>query len=283
MKCSTKRITPVIAYAANSLWQKRKLLLFTLFLFSFWMPAFSQGNLPITVSGSVKDSTGNALPKSTVSEKGTKNATTTDAAGNFTFKVSNPNSVIVVSTIGYGSQQIKVNNNTSFTVTMAQIRNDLDEVIVVGYGTKKKESITGAVSSVSSKDLDRVHGGSTVSTGLAGKIPGVTFRMPDGRPGSTANIQIRNMGPALYVIDGIQSDEEQFNNLAPNDVESISVLKDASAAIYGVRAANGVILVTTKQGRVNAPTRVNLDAYTGGQNWTRFPKSTNSAYDYERF
>ncbi|MEI4850461.1 TonB-dependent receptor plug domain-containing protein, partial [Klebsiella pneumoniae] len=91
-------------------------------------------------------------------------------------------------------------------------------VVVVGYGTQKKESLTGAIATVTSKDLERVHGGSTVSSGLAGKIPGVTFRMPDGRPGASANIQIRNMGNPLYVIDGIQQDAGQFNNIAPNDI-----------------------------------------------------------------
>jgi TonB-dependent SusC/RagA subfamily outer membrane receptor len=102
--------------------------------------------------------------------------------------------------------------------------------------------LTGAISVITSKDIEKVHGGSTVSAGLAGKIPGVTFRMADGRPGASANIQIRNMGDPLYVIDGIQQDAGQFNNIAPNDIESISVLKDASAAIYGVRLPTGLLL-----------------------------------------
>jgi len=151
--------------------------------------------------------------------------------------------------------------------------------VVVGYGSRKKESLTGAISSVTAKDLDRVHGGSTVSTGLAGKIPGLTFRMPDGRPGASANIQIRNMGTPLYVIDGIQQDAGQFNNLAPNDVESITILKDASAAIYGVRAANGVVVVTTKKGATGR-NNINIDAYAGWQDWTRFPKVLTNSYDY---
>ncbi len=146
----------------------------------------------------------------------------------------------------------------------------------------KKGSLTGSIATVTSKDLDRVHGGSTVSTGLAGKLAGVTFRMPEGRPGASANIQIRNMGTPLYVIDGIQQDEGQFNNLAPNDIESISVLKDASAAIYGVRAANGVVVVTTKKGSTGRNT-INVDAYSGYQNWYRFPNVVNNSYDYIRY
>ena len=283
MKCFPKRITPVIANAYTSPWQKRKILLFSLFLFSFFLPVFAQENLPVTISGIVKDSSGNALAKTTVLEKGTKNATTTDADGAFSLKVAGKKSVLVFSSVGYASQQIAVDNKSAVLVSMLRVKNDLDEVVVIGYGSRKKESLTGAISSVTAKDLDRVHGGSTVSSGLAGKIAGVTFRMPDGRPGAGANIQIRNMGDPLYVIDGIQQDVGQFNNLAPNDVESITVLKDGSAAIYGVRAANGVVLVTTKKGRLNQPARVNLDAYTGGQSWTRFPKVLNNSYDYMRY
>ncbi|MEO7767558.1 MAG: TonB-dependent receptor [Ferruginibacter sp.] len=280
MKSSTMLIEPCYAYTATSLWQKRKIILFSFFVLFFGSPLFSQVNQSLTVSGVVKDSGGAPLPQSTVAEKGTKNATTTDADGRFTLKITNTNSVLLISSVGYGATQLKAGNTTNFNVTLTRAKNDLEEVVVIGYGTKTKQSLTGAISSITSKDMERVHGGSTVSSGLAGKIPGVTFRMSDGRPGAGANIQIRNMGAPLYVIDGIQQDEGQFNNLAPNDVESITVLKDGSAAIYGVRAANGVILVTTKKGRVNQPTRVNLDAYTGGQSWTRFPTVLNNSYDY---
>ena len=279
MKCSTLRITPVIACTANSIRQNRKLLLFTLLFFSFFAPVFAQVSLPVTISGMVKDSSGEALSKSTVIEKGTKNATTTDTEGKFTIKVSSNKAVLIISTIGYASQQISIANKSSIEVTLLQSKSDLDEIVVIGYGTKKKESLTGAISTVTAKDLDRVHAGSTVSTGLAGKIPGVTFRMPDGRPGASANLQIRNMGTPLYVIDGIQQDEGQFNNIAPNDIESITVLKDASAAIYGVRAANGVVVVTTKKGATGKNT-INVDAYAGLQSWFRFADVLKNSYDY---
>ena len=232
LKCTSQRITPVIVFASTSLWQKRKFLLFSVVHFSFFLPVFAQENLPITISGIVKDSSGNALAKASVSEKGTKNGTSKDAHGAFTLKVAGIKSVLVFSSIGFASQQVAVNTKSAIFVSMLRIKNDLDEVIVIGYGSRKKESLTGAISSVTAKDLDRVHGGSTVSSGLAGKIAGVTFRMPDGRPGAGANIQIRNMGDPLYVIDGIQQDAGQFNNLAPNDVESTTVLKDGSAAIF---------------------------------------------------
>ncbi|MEO6721682.1 MAG: TonB-dependent receptor [Ferruginibacter sp.] len=279
MKFFPLRITPAFAYAALKVWQRKKFLLFTLFIISFCGPAFSQVPAGVTVTGIVNDSAGLPLPNITVAERGTKNATVTDAAGKFSLKVASQRSVIVVSSVGYANKEVTVGTRTDFTVSLDQARNNLDEVVVIGYGTKSKQALTGSIATVTAKDLDRVHAGSTVSTGLAGKLPGVTFRMPDGRPGASANIQIRNMGRPLYVIDGIQQDEGQFNNIAPNDIESISVLKDASAAIYGVRAANGVVVVTTKKG-ANGRNNVNIDAYAGWQSWFRFANVLNNSYDY---
>ena len=283
MKCYTKQTVPLISPAASSFWKKRKSLLFSVIICLFSSVAIAQQTGSITVSGTVKDSSGNGLAQSTITEKGTTNAATTNEQGRFTLQVANAKSTLVVTTVGYVSQSMKVGTKTDFTVLLTRVKNDLDEVIVIGYGTKNKQALIGAISTVNAKDLDRVHGGSTVSTGLAGKLPGVTFRMSDGRPGSTANIQIRNMGTPLFVIDGIQSDINQFDNLSPNDVESITILKDASAAIYGVRAANGVVVVTTKRGKLNDKSKVNLDVYTGAQNWTRFPQVVKSSYDYMRY
>jgi TonB-linked SusC/RagA family outer membrane protein len=265
--------------SAIRLWRKRKLLLLALFFFSFSPSLFAQNDGRITVTGIVKDSTGTGMVNVTVTEKGTRNATTTADDGRFTLSVANTRSALIFSSVGYDNREVSVGDQTSFDISLIPANRDLSEVVVIGYGSKKKESLTGAISTVTAKDLDRVHGGSTVSSGLAGKIPGVTFRMPDGRPGASASIQIRNMGNPLYVIDGIQQDAGQFNNIAPNDVESITVLKDASAAIYGVRAANGVVVVTTKRGKSGAPA-VNIDAYYGGQNWVRFPEVSTNSYEY---
>ncbi|MEJ7588864.1 MAG: SusC/RagA family TonB-linked outer membrane protein, partial [Ferruginibacter sp.] len=247
------------------------------FLFSMVSPAFSQGT--VTVSGLVKDSSGTGMANTTIQEKGTNAATTTDAEGRFTLKVAGEKSVLLISSVGFAAQEMRVGNQTDFIFSLERQKNDLDEVVVIGYGAKSKQALTGSIATVTAKDLDRVHAGSTVSTGLAGKLPGVTFRMPDGRPGASANIQIRNMGRPLYVIDGIQQDEGQFNNISPNDIESISVLKDASAAIYGVRAANGVVVVTTKKGTTGR-NNVNVDAYAGWQSWFRFADVLRNSYDY---
>jgi len=234
-----------------------------------------------SISGTVKEDNGAALPGVSIVVKGTQVGASSDAAGKFSLTIPNGDATLIFSFVGFLSKEVIVPASQS-VVDVSLVVDDkaLEEVVVVGYGTQKKESLTGAIATVTSKDLDRVHGGSTVSSGLAGKIPGVTFRMADGRPGASANVQIRNMGNPLFVIDGIQQDAGQFNNLSPNDVESITVLKDASAAIYGVRAANGVVVVTTKRGKNGTKNTVNLDAYYGVQNWSRFPNVVNDSHQW---
>lgn len=232
----------------------------------------------MVITGKVTDDKGIPLVGVSVNLKGTNKGTATDGAGNYSLSVPENNAVLVFSYVGFLKQEVPVGSKKVVNVQLETDSKGLGEVVVVGYGTQKKESLTGAISGVTSKDLERVHA-STVSATLAGKIPGVSFRMPDGRPGAGANIQIRNFGNALYVIDGIQKDAGQFNNISPNDIESITVLKDASAAIYGVRAANGVVVVTTKRGKMGAGNTINVDAYTGWQNWSRFPKTVN-AYEW---
>jgi TonB-linked SusC/RagA family outer membrane protein len=282
MKSSAKFSLYGIAHASMHFWQKRKFLFLALFSLFIGQSVFAQNAGRVSVSGVVRDSSGAGMSMVTVAEKGTQNVTTTGADGSFTISVANERSILVFTSVGYSPQEVRVGNQTSLSVSLTQSSGDLGEVVVIGYGTRRRESITGAISTVTSKDLDRVHAGATVSAGLAGKIPGVTFRMAEGRPGAAANVQIRNMGAPLFVIDGIQQDEGQFNNLAPNDVESITVLKDASAAVYGARAANGVVLVTTKRGRTGAPS-VNINAFYGLQNWVRFPDVLNNSYDYMRY
>lgn len=246
-------------------------------------PKKGYSNADITINGKVTDqSSGEGLIGVSVLLKGTTQGVQTDANGDYSIVVPE-DGTLVFTYIGFVTQEININNKTVINVRLVIDAQGLNEVVVTGYGTQKRGSLTGAISTVTSKDLERVHGGSTVSSGLAGKIPGVTFRMPDGRPGASANIQIRNMGNPLYVIDGIQQDAGQFNNLAPNDIESITVLKDASAAIYGVRAANGVVVVTTKKGTMGQDSKINVDAYAGFQNWYRFPNVLTSSYDYMRY
>ncbi|MDQ2720198.1 MAG: SusC/RagA family TonB-linked outer membrane protein [Bacteroidota bacterium] len=254
----------------------QKFLLFSFFMMLAFMGAAQK------ITGEVADSTGQPLQKVTVVTDHSRKTVLTDQNGNYSIPVTPADKKLTFSFVGMTSVTKNLTGEANYNITLIPDVSGLADVVVVGYGTKKKEAITGAVSSITSKDIDRVHAGSNVSTTLAGKLPGVTFRMPDGRPGSGANIQIRNMGTPLYVIDGIQEDEGQFNNLAPTDIESITILKDASAAIYGVRAANGVVVITTKKGTTGKNT-VNVDAYYGVQQWFRFPKVVTNSYDYERY
>ena len=233
------------------------------------------------VTGKIIDATSNEpLVGVNVVVEGTTVGSITDSDGKFSVDVPNSNAVLVITYIGYVTEKVQVAGQSNIDVKLVQDITKLDEVVVIGYGTQKKESVTGSITGISSKDIENVHGGSTISSGLAGKLAGVTFRMQDGRPGSSAAVQIRNLGPALYIIDGIQKDEGQFNNIAPGDVESIFILKDASAAIYGVKAANGVVLVTTKHGNRNTKNTIEFNALYGFQNWTQFPKVSN-AYEWQ--
>lgn len=262
-------------------YKAKRIIFFAVFM--FLLPSFVLAQTEFPVSGTVTDSDGETLVGVSVKVKGTNIGTSTNNDGTFTLSAPDENSILEFSYIGFTPQEVAVNGRSVLAVVLQKDDSDLEEVVVVGYGTRKKETLTGAVSTVTASDIGRVHGGSTVGTALAGKLPGVSFRMPDGRPGASAKIQIRNMGDPLYVIDGIQQDAGQFNNLAPNDIESITVLKDGSAAIYGVRAANGVVVVTTKKGTPNTQSTINLDAYMGFQNWSRFLDVLDNSYEYMRY
>jgi TonB-linked SusC/RagA family outer membrane protein len=236
----------------------------------------------LSVSGKVLAENNEPLPGVSILVKGTTVGTVTDAEGKYNLSIPDEyeaNGVLIFSFIGYTSQEIAINSRTVIDVNMVPDVQSLEEVVVVGYGSQTKETLTSAISTVSSKDIESVHS-VTTSGMLAGKAPGLSFRQADGRPGSSASIQIRNMGTPLYVIDGIQKDEGQFNNIAPSDIESLSILKDASASVYGSRAANGVVIVTTKRGKTGSGNTFNLDAYTGWQNWSRFPQTVNAGQWY---
>ena len=260
----------------------KKKLFFFLSIFFIIGIHITYGQEQIEVTGNVTSAGEDSgpLPFINVLVKSSTRGTTTDFDGNYTIKVE-PNAILVFSYVGFKTKEVPVDGQTEVNVILEEDVAALDEVVVTGYTSQEKKSITGAISTVTSDELEKVHGGSTVSSGLAGKIPGVSFRMADGRPGASASVQIRNFGTPLYVIDGIQQDEGQFNNLSPNDIASITVLKDASAAIYGVRAANGVVVVTTKRGKKGSRNTININSYIGWQNWARFPETVNDSYTWQ--
>lgn len=227
------------------------------------------------VEGRISDSNGSPIVGAMVILKGTSQGVTSDIDGNFAIKVSSDRDVLVFSFLGYSSVELSVGTQTWLSVTLQEESLAVEQVIVTGYGNGiKKESITGSIANINAGKLSQSVG-ANVSTALAGKVAGVNFRMMDGQPGATTSISIRNMGSALFVIDGVQSTQGSFNNLDFNDIESISVLKDASAAIYGVQAANGVIVVTTKSAQKTGHS-VNINAYYGAQSWFRYPRPADT-------
>ncbi|MCT1532826.1 SusC/RagA family TonB-linked outer membrane protein [Sphingobacterium daejeonense] len=214
----------------------------------------------ITVRGTVKDiSSGQPLAGVTVTVKGTNQATTTDDQGNYELEGVPGSATLVFSSIGMESREVAVSNQTTVNMELTATSDNIDEVVVVGYGTQKKATVTGAVSAVKGDELKKSPAVNLSNT-IAGRIAGVTAVNRSGEPGEDGSgIRIRGsntLGDSspLIVIDGVPARAGGFERLNPADIENISVLKDASAAIYGARAANGVVLVTTKRGKTGKPT-----------------------------
>lgn len=223
----------------------------------------------ITVSGVVTDESNSPIPGANILLKGTNRGTTTDGEGKFSLTVPDESAVLVVSFIGYTAQEIVVGNQTDLTIKLNPDMQQLSEVVVIGYGTQKRSSVTGAVASVSAKEVTALPVPS-VGAALQGRIPGVQVTN-NGSPGTTPTVLIRGVGSItglstpLYVIDGFPS-AANLNNIDTKDIESVEVLKDAAAsAIYGSRAANGVIIITTKSGSRDNKVHVDIDSYYGVQ------------------
>ena len=223
------------------------------------------------ITGQVLDADNQPLPGASVVEKGTSNGTQTDFDGNFSLEVGS-DAVLEVSYIGFATQEISIGTQTNFTIALEESASGLDEVIVIGYGTQKEALLTGSVGTVSSKEATQLSFSNSTSV-LQGRVAGVRVETNGGAPGSGVNVVIRGTGSfgndqPLYVVDGNIVDNISYLN--PNDIESISVLKDASsAAIYGNRASNGVILVTTKKGKAG-DVRINFETKVGYQTPTNY-------------
>lgn len=205
----------------------------------------------ITVKGKVTDETGMPLAGASVTLKETGKGVNTDAKGEFTIKIpDNSSMVLVISFVGMEAKEVNVKGTTTVNVSLNKLDNAQQEVVVVGYGTQRKASVTGAIAQIGTKALQSSPASNT-SQLLIGRMPGLLSKTTSSLPGQdNANLQIRGYGSALVIVDGLPT---PFNRIDPNDIESISILKDASAAIYGARAGNGVILVTTKRGKTGAP------------------------------
>lgn len=251
-----------------------------LFLLACTIQSYGQSRV---VTGVVTDaSTGETLPGVNVLVKGTGSGAITGIDGNYRVEVSGPDAVLVFSFVGYVSEEIPVGNKSTIDVSLVPDLEQLDEVVVIGYGTQKKSDITGSVSVVDPKELKKV-AASDVGQMLQGRVAGVAVTT-DGQPGANPVVRIRGistLGDAqpLYVVDGVPI-QGSIRDINPNDIESMQVLKDASAgAIYGSRAANGVIIITTKRGRKNTPLKIDYNGYYGvDQLWQRIPVTSRANY-----
>lgn len=219
-------------------------------------PINAQTSGKVSVKGVILDEAGETLPGATVTEKGTKNVAATDLDGKFTIKVSKSGATLIVSYVGYVTKE--VTSKPDMKVILSENSKNLDEVVVVGYGTMKKRDVTGAISSISSKDIEQKMA-TNVFEALQGQTAGIQIISGSGQPGETSSIKIRGTSTfsadgvkPLYIVDGIPLDD--IDGINPTDIASMEILKDAaSAAIYGSRSANGVIIITTKQGEAGKP------------------------------
>lgn len=234
------------------------------------------------VTGIVLDEHQNPVIGATIIEKGTtSNGAVTGIDGDFAIQVSS-NSVLQISYIGFITKEVTVGNNTSLRIILQEDLKALDEVVVVGYGTQKKVNLTGSVSSVDISKEAESRPITTLSAGLAGLAPGLYVRSAANDPGSSATIMLRGQGTLnnsapLVIVDGVES---SMDNVSPHDVASISILKDAaSASIYGSRAANGVILITTKQGETGK-TQVNYNGYGSFQSVSHLMDLVDNSVEY---
>lgn len=228
----------------------------------------------IAIKGRVTDENGSSLNNVSITEKSTGRGTVTDDNGNFTINVQHANTILIISSIGYVTQEVKVNEKSVLNIVLTQTTANLADVVVVGYGTQKKVTLTGSVSNISGKELNTTTN-SNIANMMAGKLPGFRVVQRNSEPGAYAtDFDIRGLGSPLIIIDGVPRDN--FTRIDPNEVESISVLKDASAAVYGVKAANGVMLITTKKGKTGAPT-LNYNGTYGLTNVINSPGVMNAA------
>jgi TonB-linked SusC/RagA family outer membrane protein len=245
----------------------------TLSLFLICLLAIT-GFAQTTVTGLVTDNLKQPIIGATVVEKGTNNGRITDENGAFTLTIADVNTAILqVTYSGYEDNTIALKGKTNITVLLKDNTEGLGEVMVVGYGTSTKKEFTGASSNVGGEELQKLNI-PRVDQALQGQIAGVTINTNSGSPGGGAAIRIRGLSTfgdndPLILVDGVVYDSEGLNSLNPNDIESVNVLKDATAGIYGVRAANGVILIETKKGRANSKPTIELSTYFGVQQAAR--------------
>lgn len=235
----------------------------------------------INITGTVLDAGGNPMPGASVNIKGSSTGVSTDENGRFSIEIPGQTAVLVISFVGYESKEVTVNaNSTSVRVQLAVKEEAGEEIVVVGYGTQRKKEVTSAVTQVSGEEILKSQS-VTVSNSLSGKLPGVIINQRSSRPGAdAATVSVRGISTyrnnaALIVVDGV-ANRDGIDRIDPNDIESFTVLKDASAAIYGAQSANGVILITTKRGKTGKP-QINYSMNHGFMSPVRLVKMSDAA------
>jgi len=236
---------------------------------------------PVDITGRVVNKDGAPLQNVSVMIAGTKKGTTTNSDGRFTLTVSNPENIVLeISSVGFENKTVRVGKQTEIYVTLKEENSGLEEVVIVGYGKQKRGDLTGAISTVSAKTIEG-QAVSNVNEALQGRVPGAEITAASGEPGAPLQIRIRGMGTfgntgPLYIVDGVPINVNDINSINPSDISSVNILKDASAAaIYGSRAANGVVLITTKTGQTGKP-QVSYNEYYGIQSFTNYIPLLNS-------
>ncbi|NER16113.1 SusC/RagA family TonB-linked outer membrane protein [Spongiivirga citrea] len=254
----------------------KKVLLGVFLMLFFTVTGFAQQ----TISGTVYDSDGAPLPGASVVVKGTTTGTQTDFDGNYSISAAS-DATLVFSYVGFATQEVAVNGQTTIDVTLAEAENQLSEVVVTGYSTQTRGDITGSISSVDVSEATKAPIVNAAEA-LQGRVTGVTV-VNNGNPGAAPKINIRGFGTSnntnpLYIIDGVQTDNPSvLNSINPNDIAQFNVLKDGAAAIYGARASNGVVIITTKSGGYNMSKPViSVDLYTGFSQATNIPELLNA-------
>ena len=227
-----------------------------------------------TITGSIINERSEAVPYVKITVKSSKKPFLSDGKGLFQVSVTDPaTDVLVFTAMGYQKQEVPVAGQTNLTVVLLEVSQDTKDVVVVGYGTAKSKELTGATSRVKGEDLEKMNM-TRMDQALQGQVSGVTVSSNSGSPGGSANIRIRGLSTfgdndPLILVDGVVYDSEGLNALNPSDIKSINVLKDATAGIYGVRAANGVIIVETKNGAINRKPTMEYNGYFGVQQTAR--------------
>ncbi len=225
------------------------------------------------ITGQVVNDAGKPLPGVTVQQKGADRSTVTDTNGAFSLTVTDAANALIFSHVGMEPREVSITGKSNIVIDLKSVDKALGEVVVVGYGTQKKANLIGSVAAINGDQLVSVPVASAVQA-FSGRLPGLITKQTSGKPGTPVTMSIRGFGNALIIVDGVE--QTNYENIDPSEIESVSILKDASSAVYGARAGNGVVLITTRRGKLGDP-KLSFSSASSWQRPTIYPKFTSSA------